>query len=418
MNLFKTTFWNGIATIFKILTGLVVTKIVAIFLGPTGVALLGNFNNISGVFTAFSNGAISNGIVKYLAEYRGEKEKQEKVVSNALKLSALCAIIIGIFIIIFYKQITLLTIKDLKYSYSVKILGYSILFYSFNLSVTAILNGYKYTKYLIINNMISSFIMMITAITITKKFGLFGALINNMIAQVFICIVNIYHIKKLRLIKFETIFLKIDKCIIIKLLKFASMAIVSALVVPLSTFIIRNYIINNFSTREAGYIQGIWSISNNYLMIITTTLSLYYLPTLASLKSNKELNQEIIKGYKFILPISILGSISIYLFKDIIINILYTREFLEMKEYFLFQMIGDTFKIASFLLAHLMIAKAMTKCFIISEIIFALTRIIFSIGFIELKGVVGVTYAHALNYFIYLVFMIILFRKILLYKST
>jgi O-antigen/teichoic acid export membrane protein len=72
MNLYKTTFWSAIATIFRFLTGLITTKIVAIYLGPTGIALYGNFTNVACILTAFSNGAISNGIVKNIAGFSEE----------------------------------------------------------------------------------------------------------------------------------------------------------------------------------------------------------------------------------------------------------------------------------------------------------------------------------------------------------
>lgn len=414
MNLFKTTFWNGIATVFRMLTGLVTTKIIAIFLGPQGVALLGNFNNIVSMVASFSNGAISNGIVKYIAEYSGNKAKQEKIVSNAIKINLVCSVTVALIIFIFYKPITLLIMKDLDYSYATVLLGGCVLCYGLNLSVSAILNGYRHMKYLVINNMISSCIMMILSIVITIRFGLFGAIINGMIAQVIIFIFNLYFIKRLNLINFKVFKDKVDKKLLLKLMKFSSMAIVTAICAPVATLIIRNYAINRFSVNEAGYIQGIWSISNSYLMVVTTTLSIYYLPTLASLKTNEQLHSEIIKGYKFILPLAILGGIGIYLFRDLAINLLYTNEFLPMRDYFLFQVLGDTFKIASFLLAYLLIAKAMTKWFIISEVFFCILKVIFSVTFMKYFGPIGETYAHALNYFIYLTFMIILFKDILL----
>ncbi len=416
MNLFKTTFWNGVATLFKILTGIVSTKIIAVILGPAGVAILGNFNNILGILTSFSNGAISNGIIKYIAENYENKTEQKNVISNAIKFTIVSAIIITTFTLTFNRQITMITIKNEKYSYATIFMGISIVFYGFNLTVSAILNGYREMKYLVINNIISSTVMMILAIVITKTFGLAGALINAMIAQVIISIVNIYFVKKLNLIKLNMLFKKVDKELLIKLSKFAIMAIVSAVVVPMSTFIIRNYVIDNFSMQEAGYIQGVWSISSSYLMVITTTLSVYYLPTLSILKSNTELRREIKRGYKFILPIAILGAVVIFISKDIIINILYTKEFLPMRNYFFFQNLGDIFKIASFLLAYLMIAKAMTKWYILSEIIFAITSVVFSISFMKLFGPIGATYGYALNYFIYLIFVIILFRKLIFIK--
>jgi PST family polysaccharide transporter len=44
-----------------------------------------------------------------------------------------------------------------------------------------------------------------------------------------------------------------------------------------------------------------------------------------------------------------------------------------MKPLFTYQLLGDFFKIGSWLLAYLMIAKALAKTFIITEILFAIS---------------------------------------------
>jgi PST family polysaccharide transporter len=73
----------------------------------------------------------------------------------------------------------------------------------------------------------------------------------------------------------------IDKETLSKLGKYSLMAITSALTVPVSHLIIRNYIGENLGWDSAGYWQGIWYISSMYLMIVTTSLSVYYLPKLS-----------------------------------------------------------------------------------------------------------------------------------------
>src|SRR5665648_1269766 len=110
-------------------------------------------------------------------------------------------------------------------------------------------------------------------------------------------------------------------------------------------------------------------------MVVTTTLSTYYLPTLSAIKEEQALRAEIFKGYKFLLPLAAMGGISVFLCRDFIIHVLYTPEFMPMREYFAFQVVGDFFKIASWILAFIMLAKAMTRWFIISEIIFASSNV-------------------------------------------
>lgn len=417
MNLFKTSFWSGISTVFKILASMVTTKIIAIFIGPQGVALLGNFNNITNMLTPFANGGTSNGIIKYLAEHCENNNLQKKIVSQAIKINLICSFFISLIILIFYKQVTYIAIKNIDYSPVIITLGLTIVFYGFNLTISSILNGYRKIKYLIITNILASIISVILAVIVTMKYGLFGALLNPIIAQVIIFSINIIFIIKLKLFSLSVFRESFNKEISFKLLKFGLMNLTTAIFIPLTTFILRNYIFNNFSSNEAGFVQGVWSISNSYLSIITTTLAVYYLPTLAAIKDKVKLRKEIIKGYKFLLPLAILGGGVIFIFRDLIIQVLYTKEFAPMKEYFTMQIIGDTFKIAAFLLAHLLIAKGMTRWFIISEVVFSITNLTFSILLMNRFGSIGITYAYALNYLLYLLFLLWLFKDIIFMRQ-
>ena len=68
-------------------------------------------------------------------------------------------------------------------------------------------------------------------------------------------------------------------------------------------------------------------------------------------------------------------------------------------------------KIASWLLGYLLVAKAMAKVFIYTEILFSVLFLVFSVIFVDIFGLVGITYAYSLNYFLHLIMMIFIFRK-------
>ena len=146
-------------------------------------------------------------------------------------------------------------------------------------------------------------------------------------------------------------------------------------------------------------------------MVVTTSLSVYYLPRLSEIKHNLELKKEIISGYKIILPVISILAFGIFFFRELAIEIAFTEEFMPMVELFKWQLIGDVIKIASWLLSYLMLAKAMTKIYIYSEIIFSISFVLISIFFIDRYGLVGVTYSYSLNYLLYLFFVIIIFKR-------
>ena len=94
-------------------------------------------------------------------------------------------------------------------------------------------------------------------------------------------------------------------------------------------------------------------------------------------------------------------SLTVYLFQDIIIRILFTEQFLPMKELMLWQLLGDVIKIGSWIISFMMLSKAMTKIFIVTEAFFALSIIPLSVLFINYFGFKGIAMAFALNCLLY-----------------
>ena len=170
---------------------------------------------------------------------------------------------------------------------------------------------------------------------------------------------------------------------------------------------------NIFSANEAGWWQAVTRISDYYLAFVTTVLSVYYLPRLSEINNKKELKQEIKNGYKIVLPIVGFMALSIWIFKVLIVHILFSKDFLPMTPLFTFQLLGDFFKIGSYLLAYILIAKADIKLFIVSEVLFSLSLVFFSYLFIGKFGVIGSTYAFCVNYALYWVAMFFITKKYL-----
>ena len=110
------------------------------------------------------------------------------------------------------------------------------------------------------------------------------------------------------------------------------------------------------------------------------------------------------------MPIVIFSASIIYLLKEYIILIVFNESFLPMLELFKWALIGDVIKIASWLISYLMLAKAMTKTFIYTEVIFNCSFMILSVVMIDNYGLIGVTYAYSLNYLFYLICMIYIWK--------
>jgi len=416
MTLIKTSLLNAIAVAIKMLTMLGLNKILAIYVGPAGYAAIGNFQNAVQMITTFASGAINTGVVKYTAEYYDEEEKQRQVWRTAGTIAVVGSIITGIGVSIFSKQIAQWFLKDESYSTVFIWFSVTLVFFIFNTLLLAILNGKKEIHRYIVANIAGSIFSLAVTSVLAIKFGLHGALTALAIHPSFAFIITLYLCYKADWFKFSYLFGGLDKKVLINLSKFTAMALTSAACVPVSHIFIRTHLGDTFGLEAAGYWEAMWRLSGAYLMLITTTLSLYYLPRLSELKEPADIKKEIIQGYKIILPVAASCGLVIYLLRDFIIGVLFTQEFIPMRELFAWQMIGDTLKIGSWILAYLMLGKAMMKLFITSEIVFAAGFYGWTYWLTGIYGLEGVTIAHALNYALYWLSMIYLIGRIVLKK--
>ena len=405
MNLLKTSVLNGVAVLIKTATMFILNKILAVYVGPSGYAAIGQFQNFIQMVTTFAGAAVNTAVVKYTAEYYEDENKQKVVWQTAISVVSIFSFIFTCIVLIFHNQISLWIFKTEIYGSVLIWFAIFLIFFNLNALFLAILNGKKEILKLVIANILGSLFSLIITGFLAVKFGIYGALVSLSLYQSLNFIVTLILVYKAAWFKISYFFGKIDRDILKKFAAFAVMALVSAICVPLSQMVIRTYLVHEYSAMYAGYWEAMIRLSAAYLMLVTTTLGVYYLPRLSELNAIKEIKVEVYLGYKLIFPVAVLGGIVVYLLRDWIITLLFSKTFLPMRDLFLWQMIGDALKIGSWILAYLMLSKAMTKLFVITEISFAISSIALTYLCTHLFGFEGVSIAHMLNYGIYWIVM-------------
>lgn len=395
------------------LSGVIVNKFIAIYIGPNGLAMIGQFQSFSQIAMITSQAGVNSGVTKYTAAYGAKSVKLPLLFSTAIRISLFCTSVVGIGMILLSKYISSLLFNEEQYSYVFIIFGFSIVFYVLNNLLLAILNGLKEISTYISVNIIQSICTLILTTLLIFLWDIDGVLIALVTNQSAVFLLLIWRLRNHAEIKFKSFLSSFSKIEAKKLSSFSAMAIVSASMIPISHLVIRNYIGETLGWDAAGYWQAIWYISTMYLMVITTALSTYYLPRLAELTNCNELKNELLYGYKILVPVAILFALIIYALKDMIILILFSENFIGMRSLFFWQLIGDVLKVSAWLLSYLLLAKAVTKVFIFLEVVFTLLLMLLSYLFINAYGLEGVTMAYALNYILYFFVLYYLVSKLL-----
>ena len=405
MTLIKTSVLSAISTIIRVIAGFVSVKVVAVYIGPSGLALVGQMQSFIGMMSSVASAGIGSGVVKYTAEHDADESAKQKIWSSALKISLVLVVPMAVAIIFLAEYLSLKLLHTREYSSIFIVFAVSLVFFVLNGLLGSILNGQKEIKRLTLLNIAGAVFGLGVTIVLVMNHGLYGALLAGIVSQSIVFFITLGFVLKSSWFKLSLFLGSLDEAYTKKLLKYSAMALTSAISIPLSHMYLRDYIGTHIGWDEAGYWQAIWRISETYLMLVTTTLSIYYLPKLSSLQGRSELRDELLHGYKIIMPLVIVMALGIYLFRDVVITLLFTPKFAPMAELFLYQLIGDVFKIASWLLGYIMVAKAMTRLFIVSELIFVLSFVLLSVVFMHLYGIIGMTVGFMVNYMLYLVFL-------------
>jgi PST family polysaccharide transporter len=410
--LIKVASLNTFSVLIKIFSGFLTSKAIAVFIGPEGMALIGNFRNFFTTAQSISTLGFYNGAIKYIAELKKNQIELSKIASTIFYFGIFFSILISILCFFNSQYINDTIFSSVNdYNYVIKVLALVLPFYFFNTFVSSIINGFSKFKTLMMVNIVSQILVLLATLLLIYKYKIPGALIAVVISQIviFMVIITVIGFNKKLIPSLKVSFVRYSY--VKKLSKYSIMAIFSAILLPFITIAIRNYIIENIGFREAGFWEAMTRISNYYLMFISSLMAIYILPRFSEINTIQAFRNEVFNFYKTIIPIFGLGLVGVYFLRQYIINIVLTNEFKPVESLFFWQLLGDFVKVLSMIISYQFLAKKMFWYYIITEALFGVLFFITSIFFMKIFGVKGVTIAYFMAYLLHYIILLVIFRK-------
>lgn len=417
-NLFKITSLNSLSVALKIGIGLITSKILAVFVGPSGMALVGNLRNFLTSLENISTLGFQNGIVKYTAESEKSRIELQKIISTVFIALVGVAILLSIILFCSASYWNEKIFGDnTEYLVVFKVLSFVLPTYGFSIFFVAVVNGLGKFKKVISINIIGNIVGLLTSVFLIIQFKTIGALMAIIIAPSLLFFITFYLVQKeiqiFQFIKLDVFDFKVLR----NLSAYSLMTLVSSVFGPFVFLAIRNHIIQDLGIEQAGYWETMTRISSYYLMFVSAILSVYFLPKLSKAQNNQETKNVFLQYYKYILPVFVLALAVLYFSRFFVVQLLFTKEFLPVTNLFFWQLLGDVFKVCALIFGYQFFAKRKTLMFILTEL-FSLSVLYFSsLYFIKEFQIEGVVMAYALNNLIYFIILFLCFRSVLKKKS-
>jgi len=411
--LIKITSLQATSVLTKIIAGILTSKAIAVFIGPTGLALIGNLRNFVSSFQSIATLGFYNGAVKYISDAKDDVVELSKTISTIFYTGFTATILVS-----FFCYFNAQSINDIifpvynNYAYVIKIFAMVLPFYALNMFSFSIMNGFSKYKILIIINIIGQILSVSVALLLIYQNKINGALISVVIAESLIFLITLVGIINRRtlvpLIKVNAIsfgFLK-------KMSTYSLMAVFAAVIMPLVAIAIRSYIIENVGYKDAGFWEAMTRISKYYLMSATSLMALYILPRFSEIDDVKEFRKEVFSFYKTVVPFMVVGLVVMYFLRSFIVNFIFTSEFKPVEDLFLWQLLGDFVKVLSTVIAYQFLAKKMFWHYILTEAFLVIILYTTSVYFIDLyDNVKGAVIAHFVSYVMYYAIILLIFSS-------
>lgn len=392
--------------------GVFSSKIISIFLGTSGMALMGSFRNFSTMLKSVATLGINNSVVKLFVENKGDKREISIIYSTFFWLFWIVSSLLALCVLVFATSISSFLFYTNAYKVPIQFFGLLLPLMVINTFWLAIYNGLEKYKSIVIIQIVSNVLVFGATALLIWKHAIFGGLLALCVGELLMVLVTFVFVRNdMDHFKFD-----LQKVISRKYLhvikRFSIMALLSAIIVPLTLLFIRNGIVQKYSLHDAGIWDAVNRLSGFYMLFFSSGLSLYYMPKLASIHTESEFKMELKSYFKFFVPLFLVVLIIVFLAKAIILKIAFTEEFASIEKLLIWQLLGDFVKVLTLAFGYQIVVKTMMKRYFIGEIAFNAAYLLLSFFLMQKNGVEGVLQAYFYANVICLFLILIMFRKL------
>ena len=188
MSLVKSSSINAFSVAAKLASALVLNKILAAYIGPSGYAVIGQFQNAASIFVSLAGGVMAIGVTKLTAQHFDDIEKQHFAWKTVAKLSLILSLIIIPILILLDGRLNQIFLKESGLDGVFIWLALCLPMLVWNNLILGVINGKKEIKLYVIGSISASIISTLIIGLFSIYFGIYGALIAISINSAFILI--------------------------------------------------------------------------------------------------------------------------------------------------------------------------------------------------------------------------------------
>ena len=407
-----------VSTLLQIIKG----KLMAVFLGAAAVGIYSQLMNLfSLLFTLVSLG-FRNGIIKEISSSveAGDEVAIRQHYSSVLIFISLFSIIAISILGIFSSSVSHLLFADNgEKSHWVMLVMMAVPFATLANLYHALLSGYMAVKAIVKAQIFADILSLIPFCLLIYYQDLSGAVLAVIAYQALKLICNaIYFYRSCpdkqgwpKLKDFKWLYVGVN-------IRFGASGLLLVSLNLLVVIFISRLVIEDFGEQENGFFSAAFKISTVYLGAIYANASSYYFPLLAKSNNAEKLTYDVnhtCRFYLYFLPALIIIIMS---GGELLIELLFSKEFLPAVTLLLLFLPGDLLRICSETFGLPLLAREKFLAYNSTYLLWAIFYVSLVLMLIDQYGIIAIGIAYLVSHFVNFIFVVILARVVLNVKLT
>lgn len=400
----KATSLFGGVQVFTIIISIIRSKFVAILLGPSGLGIVSLLQSTLTLIASITNFGLRTSAVKDIASAVGTNnlKRVALIVTVMRRLVWFTGLLGAFFTVVFSFWLSQITFGNTNYAIAFIWLSITLLFNQLSSGQSVVLQGLSKLKLLAKSSVLGSFIGLLVTVPLYYYYGEKGIVPVLIITSATTLSLTWYFSRKVTIEKEE-----VDLARTIKegrkMMVMGFMLSLSALITMIVSYLVRIFISNTGGIEDVGLYSAGFAIIGTYVGLVFAAMGTDFYPRLSvvahdNIKSKLLINQQAEIGLLILAPILAI----FFIFINWVIILLYSTKFIPINDMIQWAALGMYFKVASWAIGIILLAKGNAKLFFYSELLANAYILVFNILGYKYLGLEGLGLSFLMSYILVL----------------
>jgi antigen flippase len=396
----KSSVLIGGSTAVNIVFGIVRVKALAMFVGPTGVGLMGLYSSIVDLAQNVAGMGIQSSGVRQIAEAVGsnEAEKIARTATALKKVSVLLGVIGGVLVALCAMPISFVTFGSHERASGVALLSVAVFLRIVSAGQAALIQGMREVGKLATQSVVSSVVG--TAISVPLVYVLRDkGIVPSLVAVAAITLLASWwyshrlqsHVPSMRLgeIGAESL----------ALLKLGLAFMASGLMMMGSAYLVRIIVLHKVGVEATGLYQSAWALGGLYVGFILQAMGADFYPRLTACATDNDAANRLVNDQTRIgLLLALPGTLATLALAPAVLAVFYSREFAGAVDVLRWICLGIALRVITWPVGFIILAKGRQDLFFGTELAWTLVNVCLTWMCVNRFGVAGAGMAFCGSY--------------------